>query len=96
MAFFGLPPASAKIRKISNGDSGSLPGWKLTGAPVDSFAAAAARMDFLSNGSKGQLHPISPINPHLTSGQSNAPMVSSSIICWAILSTVIVDANSTF
>ena len=48
IALFGLPPASEKILMISNGDSGSLPGWKLTGAPVESWALALATIDFLS------------------------------------------------
>ena len=48
IALLGLPPASEKILMISNGDSGSLPGWKLTGAPVESWALALATIDFLS------------------------------------------------
>ena len=34
---------------ISKGASGSLPGWKLTGAPVASWANALATMAFFSN-----------------------------------------------
>ena len=47
--FFVFPPASANILMISKGASGSLPGWKLTGAPVASWAIALATMAFFSN-----------------------------------------------
>ena len=46
--FLAFPPASVKILMISNGDSGVRPGWKLTGAPVASWPAALACIDFFS------------------------------------------------
>ncbi len=44
--FWALPPASKKMRMISKGASGCLPGWKLTAQPPAlSWAAAAAWME---------------------------------------------------
>ena len=39
-------------KMISKGESGTLPGWKLTGAPVASWPAALAWIDFFSKSVK--------------------------------------------
>ena len=63
---FALPPASKNILMISNGEASVLPGCTLTGAPVASFAAAAAWIACLSTPAKSQKCAGSYVGDQLT------------------------------